>query len=215
MVESNCRTHNDTTSLLRIGSPILMSQSPRVRCEEIDHLLRNAQLRDELEPYCDEAVYSLNTRRVPTPIENEFLASMLEWERAPIVPIAQWFDPELQRPAPESLDDAHVHSLLWQTIQQLFGAGIVLDFTDHLSDRQLYTIIYRDILPAPEKRINRRENFLHWDCANSADDPETWLRYYADEEERREWLETDDAPLPAVEPLPYPRQLPRRPSPCP
>ncbi len=64
-----------------------MSSVERPNPEEVDHLLRNAQLRDEMEPYLDEAVLHLNQDEVPTPVENEFLASMLAWEKAPILPI--------------------------------------------------------------------------------------------------------------------------------
>ena len=56
-----------------------MSSVQRPNPDDVEHLLRNAQLRDEKEPYLDEAVLSLNQDRVPTPVENEFLASMLAW----------------------------------------------------------------------------------------------------------------------------------------
>ena len=62
--------------------------------DEVDQLLLNARLRDELEPYLDESVELVNVRDMPTRDENEFLASMLEWERAPVVPISNWFSPE-------------------------------------------------------------------------------------------------------------------------
>ena len=89
---------------------------------------------------------------MPTRDENEFLASMLEWERAPVLPIRQWFQPSLNPPAPESLNDQQLHNVLWDTIQALFAKRIVLDYTHHLSDRQLYRLIYRDILPSLEKK---------------------------------------------------------------
>ena len=72
----------------------------------------------------------------------------------------------------------------------------MLDFTDHLSDYQLYCIIYRDILPSQEKKLERRSSYLHWDCANINDDPATWLRYYATEAERELWAAESDQPLP-------------------
>jgi hypothetical protein len=187
-----------------------MSDSGLSRPDEVDHLLRNAQLRDELEPFFDESISRLNIKDLPTPQENEYLASMLAWEHAPVLPIAQWFNPPLELPHPETLDDAALHDVLWHTIQQLFDKRIVLDFTDHLSDRQLYCLIYRDILPSPEKKIDASQHYLHWDCADAGGEPEVWLRYYASEEDRRNWAESGD-PLPPSEPPPYPRALPRRP----
>lgn len=179
--------------------------------EEVEHLLRNAQLRDELEPLADESIISINVKQMPTPIENEFLASMLAWERAPFLPIAQWFQPELVLPRPETLDDDTLHEVLWQTIDRLFSQKIVLDFTDHLSDRQLYCLIFRDILPAEEKKIDSHNGYLHWDCCDTCDDTETWLRYYASSEDRRAWLTETDQPLPDHEDPPYFRDLPRAP----
>lgn len=188
-----------------------MSQIPSIRPDEVDHLLRNAQLRDELEPFLDEAVLSLDRDHLPTPVENDFLASMLAWERAPILPIGKWFEPELTLPLPGGLNDDELHDLLWITIQRLYDKQIILDFTDHLSDRQLYKMIYCDILPSPEKKLDMPGNFLHWDCADAGGDPEVWLRYYASEEERLDWADTYHDPLPPSEQPPFPRQLPKQP----
>jgi hypothetical protein len=87
----------------------------------------------------------------------------------------------------------------------------VLDYTDHLSDRQLYCLIFRDILPSQEKKIEQSKSYLHWDCADVSGDPQIWLRYYASEEDRENWAEEFGEPLPRREPPPHPRKLPRRP----
>ena len=79
-----------------------MSTNHKPHPDEVEHLLRNAELRDELEPYFDESIRNVNVEELPTPVENEFLASMLAWERAPILPISQWFEPELTLPHPGS-----------------------------------------------------------------------------------------------------------------
>ncbi|MDX1965004.1 MAG: hypothetical protein SFX18_17795 [Pirellulales bacterium] len=179
--------------------------------QEIDHLLRNAELRNQLEPYLDDSISWINREQVPTPLENEFLESMLAWERAPIVPIAQWYSPPLELPPPEALDDATLHERLWQTIHQLFSKRIVLDFTDHLSDRELYCVIYRDILPSEEKKLDGHGSYLHWDCSDMGDSAETWLTYYASEEDRRRWAEEFGDELPPVAIPPHPRDLPHEP----
>jgi hypothetical protein len=188
-----------------------MSRFHRPHSDEVEQLLRNAQLRDELEPFFDESISMLNVRDLPTPVENEFLASMLAWERAPVLPIAQWFTPELVIPHPDELSPDELPDVLWDTIRKLYRKRIVLDFTEHLSDRQLYGLIYRDILPSPEKKIDGSSTFLHWDCADAGGDPEIWLRYYASEEERRHWADEVGGPLPPAEIPPHPRKMPRRP----
>jgi hypothetical protein len=188
-----------------------MSRPEPSRSQEIDHLLRNAQLRDELEPLYDESIGRVNSEVMPTPAENEFLALMLAWERAPMLPISKWFEPELKLPHPETLSAAQLHALLWQTIRHLFDQRVVLDFTDHLSDYELYRLLYRDILPSHEKKIDRSDNYLHWDCAGMDDDPETWLRYYATDEERQSWADETGGILPPHEEPPFPRNLPKAP----
>jgi hypothetical protein len=185
-----------------------MSVSRAPQPSDIDDLLLNAQLRDEMEPYQDEAVQVVNFGDAPTRVENEYLASMLAWERAPTLPIARWFHPELALPHPDALSDRQLHQLLWDTIHKLYARRIVLDFTDHLSDRELYTLILRDILPLPEKVLDRSGHYLHFDCTC---DRETWLAYYASEEERRGWAaETCDALPPRAVPT-FHRKLPGQP----
>ncbi len=188
-----------------------MPESRRPRSDDIEQLLLNAQLRDELEPFFDESISRLNVHDLPTQTENAYLASMLAWERAPVVPISQWFEPELVLPHPSSIfNEKQLHALLWDTIRKLFDKQIVLLFTDHLSDRELYSLIYRDILPSQEKKFDRAECYLHWDCADSSGDPDTWLRYYASDEERQWWAEHWQGALPAKRERPYPRQLPQQ-----
>lgn len=179
--------------------------------DEVEQLMRNAVLRDALEPYLDESVELVDVNRMPTSKENEFLESMLAWERAPILPVCQWFSPELALPAPDTLDDATLHTHLWETINRLYDQRVVIDFTDHLSDRELYCVIFRDILPSPEKKIDLPRNYLHWHCLDENDDMGVWLRYYASDASRQMWAEEHACSPPPKQLPPFPRQMPRRP----
>ena len=88
----------------------------------------------------------------------------------------------------------------------------VIRLHDHLTDRQLYTLIYRDILPSPEKKIDNSNNYLHWDCSDAGGDETVWLRFYASDEDRDAYSAETHAALPPKELPPYPRMLPREPS---
>ncbi len=176
--------------------------------DEVDLLMLNARLRDELEPYIDESVSLVHFRQMNLKEENSFLESMLAWERAPALPISCWSLPELVLPRPSSLDSDVLDTLLADTVERLYAVRVVLEMTDHLSNRELYTLIYRDILPACEKKVDLPGNFLCWRCLDESD-TETWLTYYASESERLTWLETNAGPLPRTRELPYPRKLPR------
>jgi hypothetical protein len=190
-----------------------MNYEPTQRIDEVEQLMLNAQLRTELEPFFDESIDLVNTQTMTTSTENEFLASMLAWERAPVLPIGQWFQPELKLTRPELLTDQAISSCLTDVIQKLYDARIVLEFTEHLSDRRLYCLIYRDILPSPEKKVDLPKNYLHWHCLDSEDDEDTWLTYYASDEEREGWQEENHRELPSKRDPPFVRRMPRRP-PC-
>ena len=181
------------------------------RSNEVENLLHNAALRDALEPLLDESIDRVNAEVMTTGAENEFLQSMLEWERAPNLPICDWFQPRLDLPHPDDIDDVRLKELLFRVVGQLFEKHIVLDFTDHLSDRQLYCLVYRDILPSHEKMLQRRDSYLHWDCANTDGDPDVWLKYYASDAERQIWARETGGELPEVGEPPYRRDLPRAP----
>jgi hypothetical protein len=187
------------------GMPLARHPDP----EEVDCLLRNGELRTAIEPYLDESIWEVDFRSMPTPVENRFLESMLAWELAPLTPVARWFEPQLAMQPVCTLDDEQVHERLWQTIDALYEKRIVLDFTDHLSDREFYSLIRRDILPAKIKQIDVPDNYVHWDCsATTEGDESVWLVYYASDEEREEWrLEEGRDPPPKLVP-PYPRALP-------
>ena len=189
-----------------------MLHSRRPQPEEVEQLLRNAELRDELERYFDESISCVRLQHLPLEAENEFLACMLAWEQAPVLPIYRWFEPEMRPPRPEALSDEDLHVILWDVIQKLSAKRIVLDFADHLSDREFYCLIFRDILPAREKKLDWPSNYLHWDCTGPGSDPDVWLRYYATEEQREDWAETYRQPLPPASPPPYPRRLPKDPA---
>ena len=172
---------------------------------EVDCLLRNAELRDAIEPYLDEAVLEIDFRALPTAAENRFLEAMIAWERADEEPIARWFDPPLAMQPACTLDDEQLRERLWDVIERLFEKRVVLDFTDHLSDRELYALIRRDILPARVRRVDLPENFVHWDCsASECDDATVWLTYYATDAERELWSHEEGREPP-------PRQVPRHP----
>lgn len=55
--------------------------------------------------------------------------------------------------------------------------------------------------------IDLPSNRLSWRCVDD-NDADTWLRFYATEQERLQWLADNEGPLPEAQPLPYPRKLP-------
>jgi hypothetical protein len=111
-------------------------------------------------------------------------------------------------PDPETMTDEELRAKLWDVLRGLAALGMYLDFTDHLSDRALYTLLARDLLineAAPSSRLG--STFIDLgDSGEDTDDGLTYLKYYADEQFRQDWqAEFPDAALPEhVEP-PYDR----------
>lgn len=178
----------------------------------VDVILLNARLREEIEPYADESIALLESHRLPVEQENEFLASMLDWERSPVLPISRWFEPELRLPPPDLLDENELSCLLEQVVWRLFEKRIVIEFADHLSDRELYCLVIRDILPAQEKRLGCAASFLRWHCVDEDTDAETWLAFYATDRQRETWAEETGGFLPERQSLPTRRRLPSAPA---
>ncbi|MEM7457632.1 MAG: hypothetical protein AAF456_25105, partial [Planctomycetota bacterium] len=176
---------------------------------ELDLLLENALLRDQIEPYADESVTMVDLDNMSIRRENEYLSSILAWERAPVLPICQWFEPELQLAEHRTLDDIQLNQKLHQVIGRLYERNIMLISTGHLSDRQLYCLIARDILPAQEKKVVLPGKYIRWQCLDEVTDEESWLRFYASPEEREKWSFENGVALPPRERMPFPRIMPQ------
>ncbi len=176
---------------------------------DVDQLMLNARLRDEIEPYLDESVTMIDTARMPTSMENEFLASMIAWERAPILPLSQWFTPELKLLDCARISDEALSQELHQVIGRLFEKNIILSDTEHLSDRQLYQLIGRSILPSMEKQISIPGRYLRWQCYDEVADEDIWLTYYASDQERNDWEAANYETAPARRSLPFSRKMPQ------
>lgn len=121
-------------------------------------------------------------------------------------------------PDPTSLTDQQVHDLLWTVIQGLAHWRIYLHHTNHVSDRELYTLLIERVLDEETELVSPD---LGWVCeidiyeygtAAIPDGQQVWLRYYADEFEREEWAEDmseEEFPPHENPPFDRDRHLPR------
>lgn len=145
------------------------------------------------------------------------LAAMREWERHMRAiddgPFTTDFDKLIQRgvqlPEPAALDDVALTAKLWQVINALAMLHTFLDRTDHLSDRELYEYLWKRGLreETPIEPLDTNE-VVHLDVLGGCSDENIHLnlKYYADEDERRDWAKRwPEEPIPAHEDLPYDR----------
>ena len=78
-------------------------------------------------------------------------------------------------------------------IRGLEQLGVYLEFTNHLSDRELYVHLWSNVLREPMALTpDDPDAAWHIDLSSAGSDDdgvEVYLMYYADEETRRQWAE--------------------------
>jgi hypothetical protein len=112
-------------------------------------------------------------------------------------------------PSPAELTDSDLKAKLWDVISALALLGVFLEHTDHLSDRELYLLLWGDVL-REEMAIQTGNGPMafHLDLVGSGSesDLEIYLKYYADDEDRLLWQrESPEDMLPDREVLPFDR----------
>jgi len=157
---------------------------------KIDHEIRIARMRRELEDLAGGSFISGNFGDVPDDLEEAFLTRACEFETAPQ---DAYFNRLIQRrldiPPPSELDDASLSSHLQQVISVLATLSCFLHDTDHLSDRELYAWLWREGLREQTPDLSTIGGAWHLSPIGSGDQEgmAIYLRYYASEQERRRW----------------------------
>jgi hypothetical protein len=94
-------------------------------------------------------------------------------------------------PPPDELDDEALTRKLWEVIHGLSLMGTYLLNTNHLSDRELYTELWSDVLREPMVLMPEDPTYsCHIDLVGSGSEEHIhlYLKHYADEEYRKQWL---------------------------
>lgn len=115
----------------------------------------------------------------------------------------------IELPNPAAVDDTALHEALWMAIDALGRMNVFLSQTDHLSDRELYTMLYCELLPDEMPALNPNDRSA-WHigilAGGSIEDVTNYLKYYAGESERRAWQDIfPGETMPAHEDPPYDR----------
>jgi hypothetical protein len=118
-------------------------------------------------------------------------------------------------PPPEELSDEEIGRKLWEVIRGLSVCGVFLHNTNHVSDRELYIYLWSEALREPAVLMPENPDYsCHLDPigSGSTEDTHLYMKYYATEEMRRQWLKDwPDDRLPDPEKPPFDRdsRLPR------
>lgn len=130
-----------------------------------------------------------------------FLEQVLAIESEPNVTYAhQLISRGILLPDPDSMEDEDLTTKLWEIIDGLAGLRVFLENTGHLSDRDLYRKLWTESLNEFTWDMSHCTNgAMHLDLigTGSEEDTRTWLEYYADRQQRQEWMDQfpDDPPL--------------------
>ena len=191
-------------------------ESEQTRQRQEDREKRIEALRKQAEEISGGSMLWGKTDHLPPEIEEEFWKQIVAYESAEPVDL---FDLLAQGgvslPPPALVSEALLPDKLWEAIYYLATVGCYLENTDHLSDRELYTLLWDELLREPAILFPDDPNYAyHIDTigGGSEEDQAIYLKYYAREEDRRRWAEEwpdEKFPEPAPRPYDRDRHLPR------
>jgi hypothetical protein len=180
-----------------------------------DQETRITKLRAELEKL---GASTTTLESMPADMEEEFLRHVLEYETAEPMSLFRLLENSgLDIPAPDQLDHTALTAKLQEVIHRMATLGAYLLNTNHLSDRELYKYLYHDGLREEAVLFPENPSYAYMiDLTGSGSDEDnlTYLKYYADEEHRKQWAhDWPDDPMPQHEDPPFNRDstLPKSP----
>jgi hypothetical protein len=178
--------------------------------DETERAKRIAELKRQAEELAGGKMVEGEMEDTPPEIAEQFWEQVVAYEKAPwTTHFKQLEQAGIELPAPETLDDEQLTKKLWEVIRGLALLRVFLDETDHLSDRELYTELWSDMLREEVKAVPMDEDGAYHlsplgGC--SEEDIQLQMKYYADEEWRRRWQEDfPDFVMPDHEDPPYDR----------
>jgi hypothetical protein len=178
--------------------------------DETERAKRIAELKRQAEELAGGKMVEGEMEDTPPEIAEQFWEQVVAYEKAPwTTHFKQLEESGMELPAPETLDDEQLPKKLWEVIRGLALLRVFLDETDHLSDRELYTLLWSDMLREEVKAVPMDEDGAYHlsplgGC--SEEDIQLQMKYYADEEWRRRWQEDfPDFVMPDHEDPPYDR----------
>lgn len=157
---------------------------------------------------CD--IFFEEAEQCPPEAKAQFWMSVAAYEQAPSTTHFQLLEESgIELLSPESMDDHQLAAKLWEVIKGLARLRIFLSQTNHLNDRELYTLLWHDLLREAIKDLPLDiSSAWHIDLLGSASAEDTYqyLKYYADDAIRQQWSADFSADeMPEHEDLPFDR----------
>ena len=178
--------------------------------ERVDREIRINELKHRAEELAGGEMIARESEECPPGTTEQFWRGVVDYESAPwTTNFRQLEEAGMDLPPPEALDDQALTAKLWEVIHALARLRVFLENTDHLSDRELYELLWGELLREEVKALPVDENSgWHLDILGgcSEEDMQLHLKYYADYKERRRWREEyPDDEVPDHEDPPFDR----------
>lgn len=177
---------------------------------------RIATLRQKAEELSGGHFTNEGIEQLPPEMEEAFWRQIIAYETAEPTDLFRLLvEGGVSLPAPVLVSEEHLADRLWETIYFLATHGCYLENTDHLSDRELYNLLWERLLREPAILFPDDPNYAyHIDTIGSGSeaDQQIYLTYYATEEDRLHWTHNwpeDLLPSRIARPYDRDRLLPR------
>ena len=146
-------------------------------------------LKDRAQQSAGGMMRSWESAELSADQREDFWRRVMNYENAPLVTDSQrLYDAGIDLPDPDAMDDSQLTAKLWQVIEALAGMDVFITSTDHLSDRQLYDRLWRQSLREEKPFMPGFTDHLDLVSTGSEEDIHAWMKYYADEDTRRDRL---------------------------
>jgi hypothetical protein len=124
-----------------------MSTNQRDRHDNRDQEDRINELRQQADQATRGEMTSWESDTLSPEQSEQFWRRVMEYESAPSTNnFQQLTEVGLELPEPDAMQDEELTSKLWEVIGALGRMQVFISQTDHLSDRELYTLLWRDVL---------------------------------------------------------------------
>ena len=178
--------------------------------DDVEREKRITELKRQAEELTGGKMIGGHVDETPPEVEEGFWKYVVDYEKAPwTTNFKQLEEAGIELPAPETLNDGQLTKKLWEVIHGLALLRVFLDETDHLSDRELYTELWSDMLREEVKAMPPDpDGAYHLSPLGgcSEEDIQLQMKYYADEGWRRQFQEEfPDFVMPEHEDPPYDR----------
>ena len=184
--------------------------------ERVDQEIRINELRHKAEELAGGQMVAWESEECPPDIQESFWRRVVEYERAGWTSHSEQLTRAwVELPPAGALDDPALSAKLRELVEALARMRVFVHNTNHLSDRELYEELVGEVLHERVADVPADPHGCYViDLLGSGSDEDTrlYLRYYADEEWRRQWAKDfPEDEIPPHEDPPYDRDrfLPR------